>query len=145
MLNQIDELYNEAKEKWGQEFKEQIVLDDDEEKLIDAISRKTEIIFELEQKIISLKELKFKVEVIKNKTYADLYNYYLLESDIKYSTREIDKIIKANDNYISVISREEKLNIMISQIEAYLTYIKNIHWDIKNMIEIKKMLYGASV
>ena len=145
MLNQIDELYNEAKEKWGQEFKEQIVLDDDEEKLINAISKKTAMIFELEQKIISLKELKFKVEVIKNKAYADLYNYYLLESDIKYSTREIDKIIKANDEYISIISREEKLNIMISQIEAYLTYIKNIHWDIKNMIEIKKMLYGASV
>jgi len=139
----IEEAFEESKEKWDKEF-ESLSISDSEEKLMELIENKAKILLSWERKLSELGILKFHAESYLNKEYAKLYNKYLL-GEIKYSAREIDKMIKGDNQYIEKAALAEKAEIMIKKLENFIGFIKNIHWDIKNMIEIKKMLYGASV
>jgi hypothetical protein len=138
----IEEAFEESKEKWDKEF-ESLSISDSEEKLMELIENKAKILLSWERKLSELRILKFHAESYLNKEYAKLYNKYLL-GEIKYSAREIDKMIKGDNQYIEKAALAEKAEIMIKKLENFIGFIKNIHWDIKNMIDIKKLIYGIS-
>ena len=138
----IEKVFQESEKEWDKEF-DSLSISDSEEDLISLIENKARILLIWEKRLVNIRKLKFLAESYMNKEYAKLYNDYLL-GEIKYSTREIDKMIKGNERYIEKAMLVEKTEIMIKKLENFVSFIKNIHWDIKNMIDIKKLIYGIS-
>lgn len=140
-----DKIFKEAENAWKNEFVKDALITEDEQKLLQAIEEKPKMLVKWEGRMIELKKIKGFLKPEADKLYAKLYVDILKNSEINFSQREIEKQIKANEEYIKILRAIEKCDIIISEIESFISYLRTIHWDIKNMIEIKKLIYGATV
>jgi len=144
-IKQVNEIFKQAEKEWPEEFEKDALISDDEEKLLQMIEEKPKMLIKWESRIVKIKKIRGFLKTEADKLYASLYVDILKNSEINFSQREIEKQIKARPEYVEIIKAIEKCDIVINEIESFLNHIKNIHWDIKNMIEIKKLIYGATV
>ena len=143
-IAKTDKIFKEAESVWKDEFIEDALITEDEQKLLQAIEEKPKILVKWEGRIIEVKKIKGFLKPEADKMYAKLYVDILKNSEINFSQREIEKQIKANEEYIKILRAIEKCDIVISEIESFLNHLRALHWDVKNMIEIKKLIYGAT-
>jgi hypothetical protein len=144
VINKAETIYKEAKEQWQDEFVRDSFITDDEEKLLKLIENKPKIIVKWEKRILKLKEIKGYLKFEADKMYSRLYRDLMKNSELNFTQREIDKQIKGNETFIKILKAIEKCDIIISEVESFLGHLRNIHWDIKNEIEIKKLIYAVS-
>ena len=86
-----------------------------------------------------LAQFKNRLDTILNRLYSDLYNYYKLDHDIAYKDSEIKKQIEGNENYTDLVEMINDMKDIIKFIEETINNVDAIQWDIKNIIEYKKI------
>jgi len=143
-IAKTDRLFKEAETAWKEEFVEDALITEDEQKLLRAIEEKPKMLVKWEGRMIEVKKLKGFLKPEADKLYAKLYVDMLKNSEINFTQRELEKQIKANEEYIKILRAIEKCDIIISEIESFLNHLRTLHWDVKNMIEIKKLIYGVT-
>ncbi len=79
----------------------------------------------------------------KDKLYGELWRKVRVDGDVRWTTKEeILSQIRADKNYYALIVSMDKQEVVVKYLEKTLVNIKDMSYNIKNYIDVKKFITG---
>jgi len=129
--------------KWDEELSEDITL---KEHNLDKISiQKPLIVTKWSRRYLKVLSFYKKLLVERDIINKELLEHFLLDSDIVYKQSEIKIAIKGHKRYIEIENIIIETEEILKFLEQIIDEVKNLHWDIKNFIEYKKLVMGGYI
>lgn len=89
-----------------------------------------------------MKNLLIEVDEEYNEQYYNLYMFYKQDTDIKYTSTEIQNIISRDPNLKEIRGKKEIVVNIMKTLESYIENLNKTRYDISNFVEMEKFLNG---
>jgi hypothetical protein len=125
------------------EYFTDILIFDESQKKLTQLTRQLPSIYQMAIDIL-VAELAYlnDLKTMKDQIYSELFKKIKEKADRSYTAKEIDILIKSDDNYIKLCIEYNKQEMYYKYFEYTVDNIKKISFQIKNYIEIKKFFNG---